>query len=129
MRLRGQPAAAQQIDISQDDALPPLPHGSKQFYQRTLPAVGADLVGWPIMALFAEHDEQPYSEQRWHEGLVVRFDGESEHPYLTFFETDSVWEPMDLPDVTVAFRSGKRADVCIAVCESMLPGDDDLTSV
>ena len=81
----------------------------------------------PIMALFAEHDEQPYSEQRWHEGLVVRFDGESEHPYLTFFETDSVWEPMDLPDVTVAFRSEKRADVCIAVCESMLPGDDDLS--
>ena len=40
-----------------------------------------------------------------------------------------VAEPMDLPDVTVAFRSGKRADVCIAVCESMLPGDDDLTSV
>jgi hypothetical protein len=37
-------------------------------------------------------------------------------------------EPMDLPDVTVAFRSGKRADViCIAVCESMLPGDDDLS--
>ena len=44
------------------------------------------------------------------------------------FETDSVWEPMDLPDVPVAFRQ-KRADICIAVCESMLPGDDDLTSV
>ena len=70
----GQPAAAQQIDISREDALPPLPHGSKQFYQRTLPAVGADLVGWPIMALFAEHDEQPYSNRGMR--ACGAFDGE-----------------------------------------------------
>ena len=60
-------------------------------------------------------------------GRTETADAESEHPYLAFFETDSVWEPMDLPDVTVAFRSGRLADVCIAVCEDMLlPGADDL---
>ena len=32
-----------------------------------------------------------------------------------------------LPDSGGVGRSGKRADVCIAVCESMLPGDDDLS--
>ena len=78
------------------------------------------------MALFAEYEGQPYSEQEWHEGVVVRYDDEAEYPYLMFFEMDSVWEPMDLPDETVVFRKGHTASVCVAVSEDMLPGDDSL---
>ena len=58
-----------------------------------LPAQKSALVGWPVMALFAEYEGQPYSEQEWHEGVVVRYDDEAEYPYLMFFEMDSVWEP------------------------------------
>tara|TARA_B110000046_G_scaffold29593_1_gene31144 strand:- start:118 stop:366 length:249 start_codon:yes stop_codon:yes gene_type:complete len=76
------------------------------------------------MALFAEFDDQPYSDQTWHDGVVVSHTDESDYPYIIFFETDSVWEHMDLPDETVVFRKGCAADVCVVVSEDMLPGSD-----
>ena len=48
------------------------------------------------------------------------------HIYLIFYEMDSVWEPMDLPDEIVVFLRGHATDVRITVSEEMLPGDDDL---
>ena len=78
------------------------------------------------MALFSEYDGQPYSEQKWHEGLVVAYDDADSDPYIVFFESDSLWERMDFPDDTVVFRKGAASDVCVHITTDMLPGDDDL---
>ena len=113
---------------AQADQPPSLPHGDAKRYQRKPPAMGCALVGWPIMALFADYDEQPYAEQKWHQGVIVSYDEDEEldHPYLSFFPTDSVWERVDLPDDTVVFLKGSAADIRLTVSEDMLPGDDDL---
>ena len=80
---------------------------------------------------------EAYSDSDWATGLELVPDvadgdyvcvkwGCGSNYYLMFFEMDSVWEHMDLPDETVVFRKGCAADVCVTVSEDMLPGDDDL---
>ena len=94
-----------------------------------MPALGGSLVGWPIMALFAEYEGQPYSEQSWHDGVVVQYiNACSDDPYIVWYESgasDEQWESMSLPDVTVVYRGGCAGEVCVPITES-IPGDDDL---
>ena len=108
--------------------LPQLPRGGAKLWLRTPSITGAGLIGWPIMALFCEYEGQSYSEQTWHDGVVVAYDDTHDNPYIAFFESDSVWERMDFPDDTVIFRKGDASDVCLCVTEDMLPdeGDDAL---
>ena len=105
---------------------PALPAGDARSYQRLQPANGSELVGWPVMALFAEYGGQPYEDQKWHKGVVVMYMAEASNPYVVFFEMDSIWEAMDFPDETVIFRKGRKDDICIHITDDMMPGAEDL---
>ena len=82
------------------------------------------------MALFREYDEQPLSEQKWHHGVVVAHDsnmaqqGFDYHDFLLFYEMDSQWERVSLPDDTVVYRKGKASEVRTKVTQHMLPTDE-----
>ena len=129
MGLKRQPAD-RPSSVSEQAALPPSEH---RRYVREMPATGSELVGWPIMALFPEYDEQPLSEQKWHHmyGVVVAHDsnmrqqGFDYDDYLLFYEMDSEWERVTLPDDTEVYRKGKASEVRTThVTQHMLPDDE-----
>ena len=72
------------------------------------------------MALFGEGDQQ-----EWWLGTIVVFEEADEYPYILFYESDSVWERVQLPDEGVVYRV-RGSDARVTVTPEMLPGGEDL---
>lgn len=101
-----------------------LPEGEEELWSWDLPACARELIGWRVMALFAEHNEQPLAERMWHAGVIVRYDDQEDDPFIIYYGGDDVpcWERVGLPDRTIVFRLGSEDRA--AVSANMLPGTD-----
>ena len=128
-RLRGQVGehtqSTQESGNEQRPQIAQLPYSEARFWQRTMPAEQSDLVGWPVMALFSEYDDQPAEDQKWHRGVVVSYDEAADLPYILFYETDFSWEAVDLPDSSIVFRKGIRESTVVHITPHMLPGNGE----
>ena len=105
---------------------PELPHGFVTKYTWKVPATQIALVGWRVMVYFAV-------DNVWVDGVVTNYNPDLPEPYDVFFESDHVWEAVDVPDPTIVFAKGKTHEWRVPVLPSMIRretlapwGDDEV---